>query len=159
MKDLRKFYTMPKRKFVKNADFRNWKKEQNYVANKLIDIESNFLASVLNEKNNSLFESTFNTALMYWQSEINQLRKQNKFRYTIPNSIFLCEKYFKRFNRFETVYTEVEENLPFGFVVLRFRWHIQKILIGPKSKGYSRLIGSMIYKYKRNIYGENINPI
>tara|TARA_R110002096_G_scaffold45503_3_gene122139 strand:- start:1178 stop:1651 length:474 start_codon:yes stop_codon:yes gene_type:complete len=156
MSDLRKFYTMPKKKFVKNADFRNWKKEMNFTANKLIPIESNFLDAVIDNKKQSLFEPAFNTALLYWNYEVNKLIQQNVFKYTIPNTLFLSEKYLKRFNRSEIVYTEVEESLPIGFLLLRFRWHIQKFIFGSKSKGYSRLIGSMIYRYKRNIYGERL---
>ena len=153
---LRQFYTMPKRKFKSKADSRNWKKEMTNTANVLIPVESKFLNTAFNEKKNSLFEPAFNTALFYWNYELSKLEKQNKFKYTVPNTSFLNEKYLPRFKRLEIVYTEVEEILPFGFVILRFRWHIQKFIFGAKSKGYARLIGSMIYKYKRNVYGENL---
>ena len=153
---LRQFYTMPKNKFKSKADLRNWKKEMNYTAKNLIDIEANFLEAVTTEKKNSLFEPAFNTASFYWEYEINRLRKMNIFKYTIPNTLFLSEKYLPRYKRLSIIYTEVEDEFPFGFLILRFRWHIQKFVFGYKSKGYARLIGSMIYKYKRNIYGEKL---
>lgn len=159
MQGQRLMYVFPKKDLKKNSDWRNYKRELKKKAEKYIEVEAYLLQRVFDEKDKDSFLHKFTVAKGFWETRTKEMQTIGGFVYTEPNDNFLHQKYFPRIPRwYGFLHLETEDKLPIGFHVLKIRTEFSRFVWGSNSKTYPRLIGKILRKYKRNLYGENILP-